>query len=124
MFSTDYFVNRVLSRLIFSIQPTRRPGAYLRGKLVIGSLCSAVLLTLPADAQSTFGSIRGIASDSTGATIPGASVVLHSVDENTDRTIASDADGSFLFSNIKPGQYVVTVAHLRVFPPPNFRTSP
>ena len=77
---------------------------------VITLLITASILSSSARAQSTFGSIRGIATDSSGAAIPGASVALHSVEENTDRTATTDADGSYLFNNVKPGQYVVTVA--------------
>jgi hypothetical protein len=62
-------------------------------------------------AQSTFGSIRGIAADSTGASVPAATVTLRSVDQSTTRSATSDASGSFAFENIKPGKYTVTVAH-------------
>ncbi len=37
--------------------------------------------------------------------------MLHSVEENTDTNATTDADGTYLFNNVKPGQYVVTVAH-------------
>src|SRR6202000_3380826 len=43
------------------------------------------------EAQSTFGSVRGIVQDSTGAAIPDAQITLHSIDENTDRTVSADA---------------------------------
>ena len=43
------------------------------------------------EAQSTFGSIRGTVQDDTGASIPETQVTLHSVDENTDRTVTADA---------------------------------
>src|ERR1700712_5668843 len=47
--------------------------------LVLGAVHSA-------QGQSTFGSVRGTVQDSTGAAIPGTQLVLHSVDENTDRS--------------------------------------
>jgi hypothetical protein len=34
-------------------------------------------------AQSTFGSVRGVAQDNTGGTLPDTQVTLHSLDENT-----------------------------------------
>ena len=58
-------------------------------------------------AQSTFGSVRGFAVDASGAGLPGATVVLHSEDENTDRTVTADQSGAFLFENIKPGRFSV-----------------
>jgi hypothetical protein len=65
-------------------------------------------------AQSTFGSIRGIVQDNTSAAIPGAQVVLHSTDENTDRTTTSDGSGNFSFENVKAGHYALH-AHLDGF---------
>jgi hypothetical protein len=55
--------------------------------------------------QSTFGSVRGTVLDSTGAAIPGTQIMLHSTDENTDRTVASDTSGNFVFENVKAGKY-------------------
>ncbi len=78
------------------------------------SLLFALLIALSAiaaHAQSTFGSIRGIAADATGATVPGAAVTLRSVDQSFTRSATADASGSFAFENIKPGKYTVTVAH-------------
>jgi hypothetical protein len=62
-------------------------------------------------AQSTFGSVRGTVQDSTGAAIPGTQLVLHSVDENTDRNFTTDSSGSFLFENVKAGKYSLKAHH-------------
>jgi hypothetical protein len=62
-------------------------------------------------AQSTFGSIRGTVVDVTGASIPGGATTLRSVDQSTTRTSVSDSTGAFLFENLKPGKYTLTVAH-------------
>jgi hypothetical protein len=56
-------------------------------------------------AQSTFGSIRGVAQDGSGAAIPDTEVTLHSTDENTDRTVKTDAAGSYTLENVLPGKY-------------------
>jgi hypothetical protein len=64
-----------------------------------------------AHAQSTFGSVRGTVQDSTGAAIPGTQLVLHSVDENTDRTFTTDSSGDFLFENVKAGNYSLKAHH-------------
>jgi hypothetical protein len=55
--------------------------------------------------QSTFGSVRGTVQDSTGAAIPGTQLVLHSTDENSDRTVSTDSSGNFVFENVKAGKY-------------------
>ncbi len=69
-----------------------------------------VLLLASAHAQSTFGSIRGTAVDSTGAAVPTAAVTLRSVDHNTTRSAVTDGAGAFIFQNLQPGKYVLTVA--------------
>jgi hypothetical protein len=61
--------------------------------------------------QSTFGSVRGVVQDASGAAISGAQVSLHSVDENTERTVSSDDAGNYLFENVKAGQYSLRSSH-------------
>src|SRR5271156_1479002 len=103
------------------IHPTISRFSYVVLRLLPGSPVAAIgsiflaicVMSIPvtsARAQSTFGSIRGIVIDSSGAAISGAAVALHSVEENTDRTTTTDGDGAYLFNNVKAGQYVVTVA--------------
>lgn len=53
------------------------------------------LTTSRVKAQSTFGSIRGVAQDQSGATIPDVQVTLHNVDENVDRLMKTDATGAY-----------------------------
>jgi len=75
--------------------------------------CTLLLLVLylvlntaiPAIAQSTFGSIRGVAQDSSGAVLSDTQLTLHSLDENTDRQMRSSADGNFTIENVKAGRY-------------------
>jgi hypothetical protein len=64
-----------------------------------------------ASGQSTFGSVRGTVQDATGAAISDAQVVLHSNDENTDRTVSADAAGNFVFENVKAGKYSLYAHH-------------
>jgi Carboxypeptidase regulatory-like domain len=58
-------------------------------------------------AQSTFGSIRGTAQDSSGAAIPDTQVTLHSLDQNTDRAVKTNATGDYAFENVLAGQYSI-----------------
>jgi hypothetical protein len=71
------------------------------------ALLCAALLVGSAHAQSTFGSVLGTVQDATQAVVSGATVTLHSNDENIDRTTISSATGDFQFVNLKPGNYVV-----------------
>ena len=66
---------------------------------------SLLLSVVPAVAQSTFGSVRGIVQDSSGAVLTDTQMTLHSLDENTDRKVQSDTDGNFTFENVKAGRY-------------------
>ncbi len=76
--------------------------------LILGVFC---LTALPVAAQSTFGSVRGIAQDTSGASIAAANVTLHSNDENTDRVADADASGAFTFENVKAGNYSLHASH-------------
>ncbi|HML16955.1 MAG TPA: carboxypeptidase regulatory-like domain-containing protein [Bryobacteraceae bacterium] len=64
--------------------------------------------TVNIHAQSTFGSVRGSSMDQSGAALPGSQITLRSLDENTTAETVSDANGTFVFENLKPGHYAVT----------------
>jgi Carboxypeptidase regulatory-like domain/TonB dependent receptor len=76
--------------------------------LVLGLVMAAAL---PTFGQSTFGSVRGIAQDASSAAVPDTKVVLHSTDENTDRTTNADSSGDFIFENVKAGHYTLRASH-------------
>jgi hypothetical protein len=67
-------------------------------------LCSSRCL-----GQSTFGSIRGVVHDLSGAVIPGAQVTLHSINQSTDRSVTSDDSGNYIFENVKADTYSLHV---------------
>src|ERR1700732_3270734 len=58
-------------------------------------------------AQSTFGSIRGTAEDSSGAALPDTQITLHSIDKNTDRVVKTDDAGSYSLENVLAGRYSI-----------------
>jgi hypothetical protein len=58
--------------------------------------------------QTSFGDIRGVTENAGGLPLPEVRVAVHNVEENTDRTVVSGADGSFVFVNLKPGHYQLT----------------
>jgi len=76
----------------------------------ISTIFLAVCIIAPyVEAQSTFGSIVGVVQDQTQAAMPGVSVELRSVDDNSVRTATSGVDGNFEFLNLKPGRYGLVV---------------
>ena len=57
----------------------------------------------------TSGDIAGVVTDTSGAAIPGAKIVLHSNDNGTTQTLTSNGTGAYRASLLKPGQYKMTV---------------
>jgi hypothetical protein len=83
---------------------------YLTGALVV-LFALFCLSGAGLEAQSTFGSIRGTVQDSSGAAIPDTQITLHSIEENTDRTVTSDATGSYAFENVLANNYRIRARH-------------
>src|SRR5215475_13776053 len=73
--------------------------------VVAGVLGAALLLP----AQEVTGSITGSIADPSGSAIAGAAVKLISDDTGATRTESTDAQGSFVFTAIRPGFYTVSV---------------
>lgn len=71
-------------------------------------LLACTVLLSSARAQSTFGSIVGVVHDATQAVVPGASVEIKSLEDNSTRSTLSDQNGSFEFVNLKPGKYALS----------------
>jgi hypothetical protein len=86
-------------------------------KLLLTTIFSACAMLPLAQAQSTFGDLRGTTRDPSGLPLPQAVVVVHSLEENTDRQVTSDGDGSFAVENLKPGAYQISASK------PGFRGS-
>jgi hypothetical protein len=69
-----------------------------------------IFVAFSASAQSgNAGAIRGTVTDPTGAVIPNATVHLTNPRSGLDRTVASDALGQFVFSNITFDNYQIAV---------------
>src|SRR5262249_16790719 len=66
------------------------------------------LVFLPAWSQ-TNGSISGTIKDPNGAVVPGAQVVVTSQDLGIRQGTTSDSTGDFLFAQLPPGTYQLTV---------------
>jgi hypothetical protein len=94
----------------FSSRPRVVQKCYLTSALAI--LVALLCISSPRlEAQSVFGSIRGIVQDSTGASIPDAEITLHSVDENTDRKAKTDATGTYALENVLANRYNIRAQH-------------
>ncbi|HZT60250.1 MAG TPA: TonB-dependent receptor [Pyrinomonadaceae bacterium] len=63
-----------------------------------------------AQTQITTGTIQGSVEDEHGAVVPGASVEVKNVETNLTRTLATDDGGRFVFLQLPPGRYTLTVS--------------
>jgi Carboxypeptidase regulatory-like domain len=83
------------------------PSRILRSLLV--SLALLVSVSLSLYGQSTYGSIAGSVTDTSGAAVTDAKVTLTNLGTAEKRTQSSGADGLFNFVNLFPGQYRIDV---------------
>jgi hypothetical protein len=84
------------------------PAKYLS---CLGLLVAAAFLTqLPAYSQFASGSIGATVTDPTGASIPGAKVVLKNEATGALRDSVTNNSGNFDFPSVLPGSYSITVS--------------
>jgi hypothetical protein len=70
-------------------------------------LLTAGLFAVAIQAQTTFGSITGTITDSTGAPTPGVNVTVTNLDTSEKRHMLTNNDGIYQFVNLTPGRYRV-----------------
>ena len=74
------------------------------------TIFAALLLTvIPVSAQVVGGTINGVVTDTTGAAVPGAAVVVRNVETGTERKLTSSSAGLFSAPSIAVGEYSVVV---------------
>jgi len=69
--------------------------------------CLAGIFAPPLSAQSTYGSVSGSVTDSSGGTLPDVQVTLTSLDTGAKKTQTTTGDGLYLFSDLFQGRYRV-----------------
>ena len=96
----------------------------MKSALIALFLCFAL-----AHAQTPLGTVTGLATDPTGAAIPGASVTLTSQQTGVKRTAATNDSGVYSLPNLPPGSYKLSAEakgfrslETEVFPVDAFRT--
>ncbi|NYF79600.1 TonB-dependent receptor [Granulicella arctica] len=81
----------------------------IRCSALLGLLALALMSVQSALAQGITGSITGTVTDSTGAAIPDATVIVRGVATNSVHTVKTSDAGSYTVPQLPPGQYTVTV---------------
>jgi hypothetical protein len=78
--------------------------------LFLSFLLFNVVTYIESPAQSgTSSAVSGAVLDASGAALPDATVTATEIDTKATRTVQTDSNGRFLFSQLNPGTYTVTV---------------
>jgi Carboxypeptidase regulatory-like domain/TonB dependent receptor len=77
---------------------------------VVALLFGAMLCSLPAGAQTLYGSITGTVTDAQGAAVPGATVTATNVGTQHTVSVPTDSDGNYTMHNMLPGTYDLIAA--------------
>lgn len=72
-------------------------------------LALTALVVAPLNAQTYYGSLRGLITDATGGSIAGAQVSLIDEATNIKRATVSTGAGEYVFSSLDPGTYTLVV---------------
>jgi hypothetical protein len=76
----------------------------------LAAVLLAVALAVPAAAQTLYGSLTGIVTDASGAAVPNAKVEALNVGTGILKSAQTDDRGSYLFNDLQPGTYRVTIS--------------
>jgi hypothetical protein len=79
-------------------------------KICGGTFVLLLVLAFPASGQLSTAQLNGKVTDTSNAVLPGATVTVTQIDTGAVRSVVTDADGSFLISNLSPGPYRLEVA--------------
>jgi hypothetical protein len=108
--TTTLFPHSSVSRAPEPSSSARQRRMPLTGILsVLLILGFAAFYSPAAQAQVYGGSLTGVATDPSGAVIPGARVVLTDDDKGFKYTATTDSEGRYILRNLPPGKYSLTV---------------
>ncbi len=77
-------------------------------RILFLSILVALLFAPSTFAQTVTGTMRGTVSDSKGAVVPGADVVIRNLETGQERTLKTDGDGVYIAPFLPLGRYTVT----------------
>jgi Carboxypeptidase regulatory-like domain len=78
--------------------------------LAVAGIFAALMLAAPSQAQVVGGSIGGAVTDSSGAAIPGAAVIIRNQETGNQRQLTTDAGGLYNAPSISVGRYSVSAS--------------
>lgn len=77
---------------------------------LLRSLATCILAASACLAQSITGSISGVVTDSSGASIPGANITIVNLDANLRNTVTTESSGAYSAPNLPRGNYRMEVS--------------
>jgi hypothetical protein len=77
--------------------------------LALAAMLIAFAATSSSGQTAGTGTITGVVTDTSGAAIPNATVVITNTDTGVSRTIQTNSDGSYTATFLQPGQYEVVL---------------
>jgi len=89
----------------------RYPGILLRFAFACALLLVSTLASLPASAQFDSGSFIGTVRDSSGAVVPGATVVVTNPQTGISASRTTDDSGNWEVPSLHTGTYTVKISH-------------
>lgn len=79
-------------------------------KSIILALVFVCLFLVSAFAQTETGQISGKVTDSSGAALSGAKILVKSSAKGSERTFVTGSDGFYVVTNLQPGNYTLTTS--------------
>jgi hypothetical protein len=83
--------------------------SYSSGRMTAIFLMLAIFFSVPTLAQVAGGRLSGTVSDSSGAGIPEAKLVIKNIATGVERTVTTNADGFYTAVNLLPGSYQISI---------------
>src|ERR1700680_3472364 len=84
--------------------------AYKHIVRLLAALFVAGVFAWAGDNPPALASVRGATRSGDGLPIPGVHIIAHRVEDNSDSTVTSGADGTFAVDELKPGQYRISAS--------------
>ncbi len=106
-------LDRRRKALVTSLEETSREEYTNMRKVVLvffAALLFAFLGTSSSNAQTQFGSVRGVVRDPQGAAVPDAKVVLTNTATNVSQETMTNGDGLYVVANVAPGSYQIKIS--------------
>lgn len=95
------------TKRMFATRPDRAVPAERRFACAVLLLSASLLGACASSAPAPAGSVRGVAVDGSGHGLPGITITLQTAAGKVVDTVVTDADGSYFFAAVAPGQYQV-----------------